>query len=301
MRSPHIRVVFLLLMLGGCTTLPTAPPPQIVQVPPKIALVLGGGGTRGFAHIGVIKALEASGIAPDIIVGTSAGSVVGALYAAGYGAADLERVALRMDSAMVADWSLPDRGFIKGQALQDFVDRMAQNRPLEKLNKPFAVVVTDLKTGERRVLQSGDTGVAVRASSSVPGVFQPVMIDGREYVDGGLTSPVPVGVARALGAGIVIAVDISGKPQFRKTGDSIDILLQTFSIMEQSIAGHELADADVVIRPEVGALGSADFDDRELAIGVGERAALAVIPLIRQKIADKTITTTAATAAAAPR
>ncbi len=284
----------MLLVIGGCRVLPTAPPPQIVQVPPKIALVLGGGGTRGFAHVGVIKTLAANGITPDIIVGTSAGSVVGALYAAGYSASDLERVALQMDDSTVADWSLPNRGFIKGKSLQDFVNREVQNRPLEKLNMPFAVVVTDLKSGERRILRSGDTGTAVRASSSVPGVFQPVEIDGREYVDGGLVSPVPVDVARTMGATLVIAVDISGKPQFRKTGDSIDVLLQTFSIMEQSIASHELTGADVVIQPAVGAMGSADFDNRSLVIEAGEKATLAVIPLIRQKIAEKTITTTVA-------
>jgi len=296
--SLRIRILILLLVIGGCRALPTAPPPQIVQVPPKIALVLGGGGTRGFAHVGVIKALAANGITPDIIVGTSVGSVVGALYAAGYSASDLERVALQIDDSMVADWSLPNRGFIKGQSLQDFVNRGVQNRPLERLNMPFAIVVTDLKSGERRVLQSGDTGVAVRASSSVPGVFQPVEIDGREYVDGGLVSPVPVDVARTMGAEVVIAVDISGKPQFRKTGDSIDVLLQTFSIMEQSIASHELTEADVVIQPAVGAMGSADFDNRSLVIDAGEKAALAMIPLIRQKILEKTITTTIAPTAA---
>jgi NTE family protein len=295
----RIRILLLLLLIGGCRALPTAPPPQFVQVPPKIALVLGGGGTRGFAHVGVIKAFASNGITPDIIiVGTSAGSVVGVLYAAGYSASDLERVALQMDDSMVADWSLLDRGFIKGKSLQDFVNREVQNRPLEKLNMPFAVVVTDLKSGERRVFRSGDTGVAVRASSSVPGVFQPVEIDGREYVDGGLVSPVPVDVARTMGATLVIAVDISGKPQFRKTGDSIDVLLQTFSIMEQSIASHELTEADVIIQPNVGAMGSADFDNRSLVIEAGEKAALALIPMIRQKISEKTITTTVAATAA---
>ena len=297
-RARNFPLLLIIMFAAGCTTLPSVPPPQIVQMPPKIALVLGGGGTRGFAHVGVIKALEANGIVPDIIVGTSAGSVVGALYAAGYTGSDLERVALSMDDTIVADWSLPDRGFIKGQALQDFVNRAVQNRPLEKLNKPLAVVVADLKTGERRVLQSGDAGIAVRASSSVPGVFQPVAMDGHEYVDGGLVSPVPVGVARAMGAGLVIAVDISSKPQFRKTGNSIDVLLQTFSIMEQSIASHELAGAEVVIQPDVGAMGSADFSGRKLAIAAGEKAALAALPLIRQQIADKTITTTAAATAA---
>lgn len=215
------------------------------------------------------------------------GSLVGALYAAGYSGSDLERVALKIDERTIGDWSLPDRGFIRGEALQSFVDRAVQNRPLEKLNREFAVVATDLQSGQQKVFRDGDTGLAVRASSSVPGVFQPVTIGGREYVDGGLTSPVPVRVAKALGAGLVIAVDVSGKPGNGKTGDSIDLLLQTFTIMEQAIASNELLAADVVIRPDTAGLGTADFAHRLRAIRSGEKAALAAIPAIRRAIAAK--------------
>jgi len=186
-------------MLTGCGMLPRGPEPapkiEIRLVPPKIAPALGGGVARGFAHIGVIKALEANGIVPDMVVGTSAGSLVGALYAGGYGGFDLQRVALHMDDSIIADWSLPDRGFIKGEAVQNFVNQAVQNRSLEKLNKPFGVVVTDLQSGAMVVFRTGNTGMAVRASSSVPGVFQPFAINGREYVDGGLVSPVPVRAA----------------------------------------------------------------------------------------------------------
>jgi NTE family protein len=192
----RLTVIMLLVTLGGCGMLPRgpepgtkpapgvepAPKPEVRLVPPKIALALGGGAVRGFAHIGVIKALEAHGIVPDIVVGTSSGSLVGALYASGYGGFDLQRVALQVDDSVIADWSLPDRGFIKGEALQNFVNMAVQNRPLEKLNKPFATVVTDLQNGKAVVFRTGDTGMAVRASSSVPGVFQPVAINGHEYV-----------------------------------------------------------------------------------------------------------------------
>ena len=266
------------------------PKPEVRLVPPRIALALGGGAARGFAHVGVIKALEAQGITPDIVVGTSAGSLVGALYASGYGGSDLQRVALQIDDTVVADWSLPDRGFIKGEALQNFVNRAVQNRPLEKLNKPFATVVTDLQSGEPVVFRTGNTGMAVRASSSVPGVFQPVTINGREYVDGGLVSPVPVRAARGMGADLVIAVDISHKPRFGETKDSFDMLLQTFAIMGQSIAGYELAEADIVIRPDTGAMRGIDFDNRHQAIIEGEKAGLAAIAAIKQKIAEKTVT-----------
>ena len=301
-----ISLLGLSLLLQGCNTLGgitgggggaasggssagAAPAAEPVSGKLRIALALGGGAARGFAHIGVIKMLEAQGIVPDIIVGTSAGSLVGALYASGYSGFDLQRIALQLEDAVITDWSLPDRGFIKGEALQRFVNQNVQNRPLEKLNKPFGAVATDLQSGEAITFRTGNTGTAVRASSSVPGVFQPVSINGRDYVDGGLISPVPVRAARSMGATLVIAVYISSDPRQARTRDTIDILLQTFSIMGQGLAGNELSEADVVIRPEVGNLRSANFDDRHRAILEGEKAAQAAIALIRQKIADRSI------------
>ena len=299
----RIAAVLLLSLLTGCGMLPRAPEPapkpqaavepplkpEVRLVAPRIALALGGGAARGFAHIGVIKALESHGIVPDIVVGTSAGSLVGALYASGYGGFDLQRVALQLDDTVIADWSLPDRGFIKGEALQNFVNQAVQNRLLEKLNKPFAAVPTDLQSGEPVVFRTGNTGMAVRASSSVPGVFQPVSISGRDYVDGGLVSPVPVRAARGMGADIVIAVYISNNPRLGKTRDSVDVMLQSFAIMGQSIAGYELNEADIVIRPDTGRIRSTGFEDRHLAIIEGEKAGLAAIAAIKQKIAEKTV------------
>ena len=301
--SLRFAAALLLSVLAGCGVLPRSPEPapkpapvtelppksEVRPAPPKIALALGGGAARGFAHIGVIKALESHGIVPDMVIGTSSGSLVGALYASGYGGFDLQRTALQLDDTIIADWSLPDRGFIKGEALQNFVNQAVQNRPMEKLNKPFAVVATDLQSGEPVVFRTGNTGMAVRASSSVPGVFQPVTISGREYVDGGLVSPVPVRAARAMGADLVIAVYISNNPRLGKTKDSVDVMLQTFAIMGQSIAGYELSEADIVIRPDTGRIRSTAFEDRHLAIIEGEKAGLAAIAAIKQKIAEKTV------------
>lgn len=221
-----------------------------------------------------------------MVAGTSAGSVVGALYAAGHGSYALQKIALRIDAATIGDWSLPNRGVIKGEQLQNFINQSVQNRPIEKLKKILGVVATNLQTGEQVVFRQGNTGMAVRASSSVPGVFQPVLIAGKEYVDGGLTSQVPVNAARELGADIVIAVDISSKPKHSKVKDSIDVLLQTFSIMGQSIGNFELTKADVVIRPNIGSAGSTDFSNKHLAILEGEKAALEAVPLIRAKIRE---------------
>lgn len=299
------RISLMLLLLAGCATSPKmpepfpapevppaaevpAPPPkpvpQVRQPSPKVALVLGGGAVRGFAHVGVIKVLEAQGIVPDLVVGTSAGSVVGSLYAAGYSGFDLQKIAFKLDEDSVGDWIIPNRGFIKGEALQTYINKAVHNQPLEKLKKPFAAVATDLQSGEMTVFQRGSTGQAVRASSSVPGVFQPVTINGRDYVDGGLTSPVPVRVARSLGADVIIAVDISAKPKSTKLDGVMDIMLQTFGIMGQSIRNAELPEADVVIRPNTVGFGSADFAKKHEAILEGEKAAQAAMPLIRQKL-----------------
>ncbi len=253
-------------------------------LPPRIALVLGGGAVRGFAHVGVIKVLEAQGIVPDLVVGTSAGSVVGALYAAGYGGFELQKIAFKLEEDSVGDWILPSRGFIKGEALQNYINRAVRGQSIEKLKKLFAAVATDLQSGEMVVFRRGNVGQAVRASSSVPGVFQPVNINGRDYVDGGLTSPVPIHVARSLGAEVVIAVDIAARPSSAKVEGLMDIMLQTFGIMGQSLRNNELTDADVLIRPNTAGFGSADFTKKHEAMLEGEKAATAALPLIREKI-----------------
>lgn len=287
MLKMHTLVSALFLFaLSACNS---ASPPTTGVAPPqfKVALALGGGAARGFAHIGVIKALEAQGIIPDIIVGTSAGSVVGALYAAGYNGFELQQLSMQMDESQVSDWSMPNRGMIKGEALQVFINNAVKNRTLEKMNKVFAVVATDLNSGEMIVFRSGNTGMAVRASSSVPGIFQPVSINGHEYVDGGLVSPVPVRVARSLGADFVIAVDISDKPINNKTESSIEVMLQTFNIMGQSISRGELPEADIVIRPVTPGISSTDFKDRHMAVLQGEKAVAAILPELKEKLMKK--------------
>ena len=268
--------------LAGCAYT-TAPIPK----KEKVALVLGGGAARGFAHVGVIKVLEANGIVPDLIVGTSAGSLVGALYASGLNGFELQRVALSVEESTFADWTLAGRGLIRGEAIAQFVNTQLKQTTIEKLPRGLAIVATDLRTGEPIVFQRGDTGTAVRASSAVPGIFNPVRIGDREYVDGGLTHPVPAAVARRLGADVVIAVDISAKPDGRELSGTVDVLLQTFTIMGARVAQYELAAADVVIRPALGQIRGTDFSARNVAILEGERAAQAVLPQIRARLAQR--------------
>jgi NTE family protein len=269
---------------------PVVPEP----LPPKkikIGLALGGGAARGFAHIGVIKALEAQGIYPDIVVGTSAGSVVGAMYAAGNTGFQLQKMAMDMDEAAISDWALPlfgkSTGVLKGEALQGYVNKSVNNLPMEKLKIPFGAVAADLKSGQPILFQRGNTGMAVRASSAVPGVFQPVTISGHTYVDGGLVAPVPVRFARDMGADFVIAVNISTQADVQATVSSLDVIMQTFSIMGQRINQYELRDADVVIAPSLGKMAGNDFAGRNQAILAGEQAAAQQMAQIKQKLEAK--------------
>jgi NTE family protein len=277
-----------LAFIGGCATLNSGgTPAPTVTAPatkPRIGLALGGGAARGFAHIGVIKMLEAQGIVPDIVVGTSAGAVVGSLYAAGLDAFAIQKAAIQLDEKLFADWTFGGRGLLKGEALQEYVNQSVHRRTLEKLNKPFAAVATDLATGERVVFRTGDTGMAVRASAAVPGVFQPAQFNGRSYVDGGLTSPVPVMAAREMGADFVIAVDISAKPEGQPTDSISAILWQTTTIMGGLIAANEMKNADIVIRPRLPYVKSWDFTARHDAMIEGERVAVAALPGLKQKL-----------------
>ena len=282
--------------LAACQS-PAPPPPPSSPAPPaalkpprppRIGLALGGGAARGFAHIGVIQVLEEAGIRPDLVVGTSAGSLVAALYAAGKSGAELARVALAMDESALTDWSFPGRGMIRGDALARYVREQTGGRSIEQLPLPLGIVATDLDNGLAMLFQRGDVGLAVRASSAVPAVFQPVSIGGREYVDGGLVSPVPVRFARQMGAEMVVAVDISSPPDGNATGDPFKMLLQTFSIMGKSINGFELRDADIVLRPRLQGVSSADFTARKRAIDSGREAATAGLAALRSRLAALT-------------
>lgn len=293
-------VLFVALLLPACKS----PVPQGDDVPhqtfterptAKIALALGGGAARGFAHVGVIKALEAQGITPDIVVGTSAGAVVGSLYASGLSGFQIQELSMSMEEEQVLDGSgiyrciaeaavTSKRGCIKGQALQDFINKNVGNRPIEKLKRTFAAVATNLTNGEPIAFRSGNTGMAVRASASVPVFFQPVNISGIDYVDGGLVAPVPSSIARNLGADFVIAVDISDRPEDRKTAGMVDILWQTFAIFGKTLNRHEHSNADLIIRPATAGLPSADTSGRNKAVFEGEKAVAAILPELKSKL-----------------
>ena len=274
--------LLLALLLAGCTTAPheyaNLEPPRAATIEPVraaqpvVALVLGAGGSRGFAHIGVIKALEAAGIRVDLVVGSSSGSVVAALYAGGNDAHALEAMALGLVDSDLIDFTLFGPGRVQGDALQDYVNKALANRSIEALSRPFAVVATERTSNTMTVFNRGNTGLAVRASSSIPNVFWPVLIEGREYVDGGLTSRVPVAVAQRMGADVIIAVDVSWR------------------------GSSEVDAADVAIRPATPRTRSLDFSAKVEAIAAGVTAASEAIPAIRARIAAVAVSKRAALA-----
>ena len=263
-------------------------PKEIVQPPAKpakIALVLGAGASKGFAHIGVLKVLESNKIPVHMVVGTSAGSFVGSIYAYGYNAFQLQKMAISIEKGDIADLTVPDNGFIKGELLESYINRILKNTPMEKLRIPFYAVATNIQNGQEVVFGTGNTGRAVRASCSIPGIFRPVNISGQMYVDGGVVSPVAVDAARKMGADVIIAVDISADVDNTQPESTIETILQSINIMYSKIANIQLSKADVVIKPKVGYIGSADFSKRHEAILEGEKAALEALPKINAVIA----------------
>lgn len=289
----------LILLLAGCSSVPTVSEPvtpPVVTTPtlpeparraPRLGLALGGGAARGFAHVGVIQVLEQNGIRPDLVAGTSAGSLVAALYASGMNGVELERAALSMEEATLTDWTLPlnGRGVLKGDALARYVRQAVNGRLIEQMALPLGILATDLGSGQGTLFRRGDAALAVRASSAVPGVFTPVAIGGREFVDGGLVAPVPVSQARAMGAEVVLAVDISADPEGNNANGMLQVLLQTTAIMGQSINRHELKGAEVVLRPALSGVGSADFSARQRSIAAGRAAMLAALPRLKAELA----------------
>lgn len=266
-------------VMGAATVFATGS--VLAAAAPRVALVLGGGGCRGYGHIGVLRVFERHGLKPDLVVGTSAGSLVGAVWAAGMSVAEIERYGERMSQNMMRDWVFPKLGLFGGGAVRRFVDGRVGARMIESLPMRFAAVATDLRTGELVILDRGDLGTAVQASSSAPGLLEPVRIGSRTLVDGNLVAPVPVEAARRLGARRVIAVDVSFPPAQADLNDPFDALYQGFSILTRKLALEERATADVVIAPELPKHDDMSSSTLGSLIDAGERAAAAALPAMR--------------------
>ncbi|HET7199958.1 MAG TPA: patatin-like phospholipase family protein [Burkholderiales bacterium] len=289
----------VVLAIAGCATAPPTPPAHPPRseptIPiartdrPVIAFVLGSGGARGFAHAGALRVLDEAGIHADMVVGTSAGSLAGALYAGGIRGDALVDTALAVQRRQLVDFVFPNRGFIEGDKLQSYIDGALRGRLIEELDLPFVAVATELGTGRLVAFNRGDVGMAVRASCSVPAIFQPTPIEGREYIDGGLVSPVPVRIARSMGATLIIAIDVSRQPAEQgDLGSTAAMLSHAFVVMEHALAQEETRLADIVIRPDLAGVPATDLAARGRAIAAGEEAARAVLPQIRRLIDERT-------------
>ena len=305
------------VFISACQSLPSVTKTVApIEKQPKVALVLGGGGAKGFAHIGVIKALEENGITPTLVVGTSVGSLIGSLYASGYNAKQLERLALNTSDSELTDLTLSNQGFIEGIKLKNFINAKVGGRAIENFPISFAAVAAEKHTLKKAVFSSGDAGLAVQASCSVPNIFIAPRIPekiGKKYVDGGVVSLVPVDTARDLGADIIIAVDVTAananSPANNKI-PTINSLSSFWGFLESNIVTNfsnatnvtsvsqastkrstamrrERERADIIIIPDIGHISSLDTSQRRALMTAGMQATTPQIAAIKQLMKDK--------------
>lgn len=291
-----VLALSLVATLAACRSVPTIPPevrglPQAPRDdrPPKIALVLGGGAARGFAHVGVLRVLEDARIPVELIVGTSVGSLVGALYADGYNARALELLSRDLDRGDFFDFGIAPAlfgtGLARGARLERWVKEHLRARQIEQLAIPYAAVATDLDDGKVVVLVRGDVARAVRASSAIPGVFEPVELDGRLLVDGGVVANLPVTIARELGADVVIAVDVTEVTGKAQPANFVEVVMRAVTILTHEGVEESARAADVLVAPAVGDVELLDFDAKDRAIAAGAAAATEKLPEIRNAVA----------------
>ncbi len=254
---------------------------DMINSRPKIGLALGGGAAKGYAHIGILKVLEKEGIPIDMIAGTSIGSVVGALYASGISISVIEKLAYNIQRDLWIDLVIPRRGFIEGKRVEEMMKLLTKNKSFDELEIPLAITATDLIEGEEYIFNKGNVAKAVRASISIPGIFNPVIEGKKVLVDGGVLNNVPVDVVKQMGADYVIAVDLSSKVSV-KVRSIYDILNRTFEVMGREILKYKMQTPDVLIRPNLEKINPSRFNQAEECIEEGIRATLEVLPKIRE-------------------
>lgn len=252
------------------------------DTPPRLALALGGGAALGYAHLGVLAVLEEQGIRPDLVTGASMGSIVGGYYCAGVPLDSIRLAARDMSLFKMLDWHLGKRGFFEWKKVRRLLEPRLGRLRLENLPIPMGAVATDLYTGERVVLRRGPLVDAMLASATIPGLYQPLVIGGRELIDGGLVDEVPILSAREAGAEIVIAVDVSHPLLPEEITSPFDVMRQAYFIIQKHNVAARAAHADIVIRPDLEGLDFRDFGQVDAAEAAGRRAALEALPAIRE-------------------
>jgi NTE family protein len=281
--------------LAGCTLLPvprahpTAPSdePRFVAPasPVKWALVLSSGAMRGFAHIGVIRELRAAGLEPDLIVGTSVGAAVGALAGSGLDGEQLAEAAQAINVNIFGGLRLSRYGLMGGGGIHEFVDHFSRYHSIEEFPIQFAAVAVEAERTCLEIFNAGDAGKAVQASTGVPVIFSPASIRGRRYLDGALISPLPVRVARALGAQRVVAVNVVFDPKQRPFSNMLESFWRMSLVTQWALAANEAVDADLVLSPELPSEAMITFSRRDALIEAGARAVRDNLPRISRLLA----------------
>lgn len=302
---PTFLSAFLCLniaLLSGCAgpmpqpiAIPYSMPPAPALQNIRVALVLSGGGARALAHAGVIEVLEKNRIPIDLIVGSSAGSVIGALYADDPNAALLRQkiIALNKWDLLDVNWSSglkmfwQLRGPVEGNALRYFLQMNMDAQAFPELKIPLVVVTTDIHRGEAFAIRSGPLVPAIHASSAVPMVFSPVIMYGRTLVDGGVASPVPVEIAKQFNPKIIIAVDIGTSPDYGPVMNAYQLGVRSLHIAYFKLANWQNLQADVVIHPAIDEFGMFDDHANENMYQLGKEAATAALGQIQQLLAQK--------------
>ena len=284
----RLKITCMVIALFALSCKAVTPVPEGIAAPkkPKVALVLGGGAARGLAHVGVIRILEQEKIPIDIIVGTSVGSLIGSVYASHANSFELEWEAFKVTKDDIFDFTIISSrmGPVKGDRIEEFVNKVVPVKNIEEMSIPFIAIATDLNTGEMVIIDKGSVAKAVHASSAIPGVFHPVNYLNKTLVDGGVVDNVAVDVARQRGADIVIAVDVSGNVVNYEINNLFDISLQAVNIMGNEIAKFKIKDADIIIRPAVGNVGMLDFDQKKRCMTEGIAATQKAVPAVKNKI-----------------
>jgi NTE family protein len=254
-----------------------------IRPAPRLALVLGGGGPRGFAHIGVLKALDAAGVRPDLVVGASVGAIIGSFYAAGWNGAEIEQLAFSLSPIQLVDFDLMKPGMLRGDTLRRFVDEAMIGRhgqaQIERMPTAFAATSVRGRDGSLVVFANGNVGAAVQASSAIPGRFHPLSLRGESFADADLASPVPIRVANAMGARVVIAVDVSA--YIETTPSSAPQEWRRYDLIRRQAIDAEIGGADVVIHPDIGYYAPFGREAWQRCIEIGEQAAQRALPQIR--------------------
>ncbi len=277
-----ISILLVMICLAGCAGTPARPGDQL----PKVALLLGGGGARGFAHVGVIRELESAQIPIDLIVGVSVGSLIGALYADTADSFKLEWKAFQIQKKDIFDYKLFNLkdGLAKGDAIKAYIDNNLETKYLENMKIPLAIVAVDLNSGLPVVFKTGPIKDAVRASTAVPGIFMPMPFEGKFLVDGGVVGNLAPQVAKDLGASVIIGVNIA-KPRSNLSGgmpNVLTVIMEAINIMGDEIVRLRKNDIDILIEPQVGNIGITDFSKKRELIEAGRQAAIKALPKIKQ-------------------